>query len=182
MMSSRTIAGSGGWSGIAWVATKGTLAADASEADRRAHAVRETMRRVRIVDDPWRLPLVAPRLEAVDGDRAAPMPINGDFAEMAAEAFFVWLRNALAHGDGRSIRPLHKPSRRDERELLTGFRIRPVATDERPKPLTLHLYHDDMRRIGATLADLFCASLSGGERYFEEEVGTAHLIEVIQVA
>jgi hypothetical protein len=39
-----------------------------------------------------------------------------------------------------------------------------------------------MRRIGATLADLFCASLSGGERYFEEEVGTAHLIEVIQVA
>jgi len=51
-----------------------------------------------------------------------------------------------------------------------------------PLRLTLHLFHDDMRRLGSVLADRFCTSLSGGEQYFEEEAGTARIAEAPRVA
>jgi hypothetical protein len=39
-----------------------------------------------------------------------------------------------------------------------------------------------MKRIGAILADLFCHSLGGGDRYFELEAGTASIEEATRVA
>jgi hypothetical protein len=103
--------------------------------------------------------------------------INTDFAEMTTEGFFKWLRDALAHGDGRSIKPIHKFSVRRQKTLLAGFQI--VFSERRnsDRNLALALYHPDMRRIGANLADLFCQSLSGGDRYFEQEAGTAKIEE-----
>lgn len=166
-----------------WVAGREpALRRNATEADRRAHAFREGMRADRITDDPWRLPRVAPRLEPVGDAADAPPAINGDFEGMTGEAFFKWLRDALAHGDGRSIRPLHKESRRDGRTLLAGFRVECRASRDDSRRLTLHLHYDDMRRLGSVLADRFCTSLSGGNRYFEEEVGTARIAEATCVA
>ena len=43
--------------------------------------------------------------------------------------------------------------------------------------LTLSLYHADMTRIGAILADAFCKALSGGDRYFEQDAATATITE-----
>jgi hypothetical protein len=61
--------------------------------------------------------------------------------------------------------------------LLAGFQIVCSERKSSDRRLTLALYHDDMRRIGIISADLFCQSLSGGNRYFEQEVGTAGIDE-----
>jgi hypothetical protein len=34
------------------------------------------------------------------------------------------------------------------------------------------VFHDDMRRIGGILADLFCQALSGGDRYVNIDEAT----------
>ena len=108
--------------------------------------------------------------------------INSDFADMSAEAFFKWLRDALAHGDGRTIRPIHKRSTRGNKTLLAGFKIVFAERRGADRELTLALHHADMKRIGAILADLFCHSLSGGNRYFEQEASTASIDEATRVA
>jgi len=95
------------------------------------------------------------------------------FQDMNAEEFFEWLRNALAHGDGRSIKPLHNRSQGSNKTSLAGFEIVP----EKRSKLHLTLYHSDMTRIGRILADVFCKELSGGDKYFEQEAGTATITE-----
>lgn len=154
-------------------------------ADHQAHDAREALRESMILDEPWRLSRRAPQFIAVDDKREPPdagTQVNSDFVGVTAEVFFKWLRDALAHGDGRTIRPIHKRSVRGNKTLLAGFEI--VFAEERgsDRNLILALYHSDMRRIGAILADLFCQSLSGGDRYFEQEAGTANIEEVERVA
>lgn len=170
----------------AWIAgNNGQLAQLADPADRRAHGVREAMRGTLIVADPWHLSRVAPQILLMDVEGQPPVPadgINADFEEMSAEAFFKWLRDALAHGDGRTIHPIHKRSARNGEALLAGFRIMFRAEQNAPALLTLHLFHDDMRRLGSQLAELFCRSLSGEDQFFEHEVGTARLREATNAA
>jgi hypothetical protein len=170
----------------AWVAgDRPALTPDADENDLRAHRTREELGRVLITADPWRLSLTDPQIAFLaDGADEAPSGarINSDFENMPADRFFQWLRNAIAHGDGRSMRPIHKISRRTGQPLLAGFRFKCKAHHRAPRMLTLDLYHDDMRRLGIELADLFCSSLSGGDGYFEEEVGTARLQEAASAA
>jgi hypothetical protein len=91
---------------------------------------------------------------------------------MTAESFFKWLRDALAHGDGRTIRPIHKRSERTGKTLLAGFRVEFAKQKGSRENLQLCLFHDDMRRIGAILADLFCQALSGGDRYVNIDEAT----------
>lgn len=151
------------------------------DADHAARNAREGLRESRICDEPWLLSRTPPQIAMVDhdhGSRIGAPEINSDFAEMTAEEFFKWLRDALAHGDGRTIRPIHKRSVRGNKTLLAGFEI--VFTERKgaARQLTLALYHADMKRIGAILADLFCKSLSGGDRYFEQEAATASIEEV----
>ena len=144
-------------------------------ADHQAHDAREALRGKMILDEPWRLSRVAPTIILID--RAGDSPpqdqaINSDFENMTAESFFKWLRDALAHGDGRTIRPIHKRSVRTRKTLLAGFRIEFAAQAGSTRYLTLSLFHDDMRRMGATLADLFCQALSGGDRYVDKDAAT----------
>jgi hypothetical protein len=151
-----------------------------AEADHAARDARERLRYTRISDPPWLLSRAPPNNILVDraGDRPlGNQQINTDFAEMTAEDFFKWLRDALAHGDGRSIKPIHKFSVRRQKTLLAGFQIVFSERKNSDRNLALTLYHADMRRIGANLADLFCQSLSGGDRYFEQEAGTAKIEE-----
>lgn len=153
--------------------------------DHQAHNAREALRESMILDEPWRLSRRAPQVVAVDNEQAPPVAgkeINSDFVGITAEAFFKWLRDAFAHGDGRTIRPIHKRSVRADKTLLAGFEIVFAERRGSDRNLTLALYHADMRRLGAILADLFCQSLSGGDRYFEQEAGTANIEEVERVA
>lgn len=170
----------------AWVAgNHGQRGEWEDQADHRAHNVRESMRDRLITDDPWRLSLVAPQIVLVDradGREIQDRRINADFEAMTAENFFKWLRDALAHGDGRTIKSIHKQSARNGKTLLAGFQVEFNAERRAAQKLTLDLFHDDMRRIGSVLADLFCSSLSGGDRYFEEEAGTARIEEADRVA
>jgi hypothetical protein len=170
----------------AWVAgNNGQRGQWQDQADHLAHDVREAMRGKLISDNPWRLSLAVPQIALVDRGEEREIRerrINADFEEMTAENFFKWLRDALAHGDGRTIKPIHKLSTQTGNALLAGFRVEFNAERGAAQTLKLDLFHDDMRRIGSVLADLFCQSLSGGDRYFEEEAGTARLQEAASAA
>ena len=95
----------------AWVAgNHGVRGNWDNPADHLAHDVREAMRGKLITEAPWSLTQVTPRIALVDGDDGPASRrhrVNGDFEAMTAEDFFKWLRDALAHGDGRIIRPIH---------------------------------------------------------------------------
>jgi len=169
----------------AWVAgNQHALGPNADENDRRAHETRKELGRALITNDPWRLSTTDPQI-AVLGDERDQVPdgarINSDFENMTAEAFFKWLRNAIAHGDARTVQPIHKDSVRTGTPLLAGFRFK-FAEHRSRRELELALYHDDMRRLGSCLADLFCQSLSGGDRYFEAEAGIAQFREDVNAA
>ena len=151
-----------------------------SQADHAARQAREALRVVSISDPPWSLSKVRPRFGRAkerDVSDLAHERINTDFEGMTAEQFIKWLRDALAHGDGRTIRPIHKPSRTSDRTYLAGFKIVFPADKRSMQHLTLSLYHADTVRIGSILADTLCKALSGGDRYFEEELGTAMIME-----
>lgn len=145
------------------------------QADHAAFGARQRLADVKIMDAPWSLSR-RPPLSAMqaDGDHS----INRDFEEISAEDFVVWLRNALAHGDGRSIRPLHKPSRDHSREWLAGMIIDFEERKGSERRLTVALYDSDMRRIGVQLADLFCQSLAGDRDYDQLDEATRIVEEV----
>ena len=160
----------------AWVAGKHRVRGNwANPADHRAHDVREALHEKRITEDPWCLSRQPP--EVMLADHAGEHAVNADFAEMSAEDFFRSLRDALAHGDGRSIRPIHKLSRRHDTTLLAGFEIKIAGTNGAKEDLVLSLYSADIRRMGIELADRFCQALRGGDHHFEEEAGTDRIKE-----
>lgn len=164
----------------AWVGGNGVGRPDwFDNADDAARDARNHLGTSTIFDAPWLLSRSPPKVvlvEYADG-WADELAINVDFDGMSAQAFFKWLRDAIAHGDGRTIRPLHKRSNKSNRVLLAGFRIRFAEQRGSRHNLTLDLYHHDMRRLGSALADVFCRSLSGGSQYFEQEAGTAAIVE-----
>jgi hypothetical protein len=145
-------------------------------ADGLAHGARENLRGALIVDDPWKLSTRTPALIDVDA-YWTEQAINSDFTEMTAESFFKWVRDALAHGDGRTISPLHKPSKDHSKNWLAGFEIDFEDKKGSEHRLHLTLYLADMLRLGSILADQFCAFLSGGPNYFRDDVATATILE-----
>ncbi len=150
------------------------------QADHAAREAREALRVTGICDPPWSLSKARPRFgraQERDVSDFVPETINTDFEGMSAEQFLKWLRDALAHGDGRTIRPLHKPSRTSDRTHLAGFKIVFPVERKSKDVLTLSLYQADMVRIGSILADTFCKKLSGGDRYFEDDPGSTLILE-----
>jgi hypothetical protein len=165
----------------AWVAGNAGARRDwDSPVDHHAHSVREGLRLQKIMEDPWLLSREEPSSATSRGDEGPAFDgerVNADFEEMTVEEFTNWLRNALAHGDGRTIRPLHRVSQRSRKTLLIGVRIESKQNLRSSRILTLSLYHSDIIRVGGLLADLFCRSLSGGSHYFEREGGDAAVAE-----
>ncbi len=149
---------------LLWTTRRIRVAHAVGPADHAAQRAFQNLQRQMIFDPPWSLSRQPPNLDNADvlGDRGE---VNADFAVTTVCDFSVWLRNALAHGDGRSIRPIHKQSRSTGREYLVGF----VLAENRGPGRTLHLYHQDMIRIGRELANNFCQELSQGVEYFEED-------------
>jgi|ERR1700688_1338122 len=142
----------------------------ARPSDHAARAVRAALEATNVFEPPWLLSQSLREATTVNEPGIRAGRINADFKDMTAEEFIKWLRDALAHGDGRTIKPLHKRSNRDGNSLLAGFEIQATARGDKERRLTL--YHADMNRIGAILADTFCQALSGGDKYFEQEAGT----------
>ncbi|MGA7329275.1 MAG: hypothetical protein WBX25_33530 [Rhodomicrobium sp.] len=143
------------------------------DADLAANAVRRRLREDLILDPPWSLLQAEPLFQNANRKHVRPRPINGDFAGVTAEDFFKWCRDAIAHGDGRTIRPIHKPSRQEPgKALLAGFQIVFRRTRQDPDYWTLHLYQPDMVRIGGQLADAFCRQMSRDHEYFQQDMAT----------
>lgn len=143
-----------------------------SDADHSALAARTALGEARIVDPPWSLSRTFPQHHG-EGE------VNGDFVEMPAWEFFKWLRDALAHGDGRFIRPLHWRSPDSGKEWLGGFRISfPVTREPGARRLCVHLFKSDLQRLGSQLADLFCLHLAKDGDYGFSDEATRGLLEV----
>ncbi|MBS0244256.1 MAG: hypothetical protein JSS20_18965 [Proteobacteria bacterium] len=123
--------------------------------------LRDRLNNTTIYEEPWLLSRAHPDFPKAPENEYRPEigPINSDFEGKSAAAFLKWLRDALAHGDGRSILPLHKPSVRYDKTLLAGFKVVFNEVRGADRILTLHLYHQDMLRIGKALADDFCREL-----------------------
>lgn len=97
--------------------------------DAQARAVGKALNDVLIQDKPWCVQ---------------------QFPQMPALEFFILIRDAVAHGDARSVTPLNNG------ELLVGqaFRI---------KGQILDLRRADMRRLGCQLARVFCDTMAMAE-------------------
>jgi hypothetical protein len=159
-----------------WVGGRGEQAQPwFNERDHAARKLRDELGDAKIIDGPWSLAQEAPR------PASAPESVNGDFSAMNARDFIEWLRNALAHSDGREaggskgggrIAPLNHSSRKGGKSL-DGFKISFAAKQGSETLLTASLYRADMVRIGSLLADAFCKALSDGEEYFERDAATA---------
>ena len=118
--------------------------------DHNAHNAREKMRATNIVAHPWLLSTTRPRFTGGNRERELPLgnpKVNTDFEEMNAEVFFKWLRDAIAHGDGRTIRPIHNLSNGPGKTLLTGFEIVFEERKGSKRLLTLALYNSDLIHI-----------------------------------
>ena len=137
-------------------------------ADHAAQQVLRNLHQQQITDSPWGLSRLPPALEGADilGDER---DVNAAFVGMTVGDFTIWLRNALAHGDGRTITPIHKRSLRTGKDYLAGFRIAFAQERHAERILTLHLYHQDIVRIGKSLAENFCRMLREGDAQFNAE-------------
>lgn len=145
-----------------------------NEADKSALAAREALGETRIGDPPWNLSRTFP-------DHHGEGAVNHDFSDMPAWEFFKWLRDALAHGDGRSIRPIHWQSLESGKMWLGGFRVE-FAASKQPdaRTLSVHLFKADLQTLGSQLADLFCQHLSRNGGYGFSDEATRGLVESVQ--
>ncbi|MER9253978.1 hypothetical protein NKI59_19515 [Mesorhizobium sp. M0598] len=166
-----------------WVAGKKARQPLVGEADQAADEFRKALAKELITSEPWSLSRRVPRFELVPqiGTNSRELSVNGDFQDMPVEAFAEWLRNAIGHGDGRTIRPLHKHERPAYKTWLSGFQVFFPETQTSERVLHLCLYDTDMRRIGSLLADRFCEALSRAPTYYMADVAT-RVIETERVA
>ncbi len=174
---------------LLWTKNRGWVAGNsggnvdfADAADQAAHDFRRILGNEVITAEPWSLPLREPRfIVLAEQEQVAASPINGDFKEMPVEDFVKWLRDAFGHGDGRTIRPLHKTGKQSDQTWISGFRIRFDQTKNSKRKFDLHFYEADMRRIGSLLADRFCKALAAAPTYYNEDVAT-RVVESEEVA
>jgi hypothetical protein len=129
-----------------------------TSADCAAANLGEKLETGTISDDPWHVLMV----ERVVLGAAVPAPVN--FDGHSPLKFLINLRDAMAHGDGRNVKPFNRRSNGEDHDLL-GFTFK----CEEPgggRPATwsgeITLLESDMRHIGGELARLYCDAVSGG--------------------
>lgn len=137
--------------------------------DLAAAQARAQLNAVNISQEPWCLSLVRPG--------ARDEPINEAVGELSAEEFFKWLRDAIAHGDGRTITPISGRSPTTGRTWLVGFRVEFPKKKGAVERYVVELFKDDLLRLGDQLAHMFCRSLSGEAEFVEIDVATRRLEE-----
>jgi len=155
---------------LLWTKNRMWVQAVNGPADTQAAAARVKLGDALIVDPPWNLSQEFPP-DHVPGE------VNADFVTMQASAFFKWLRDALAHGDGRTIRPLHWYSTKTDNEWLGGFLVEFPEAKGSDRILTLHLFKRDIQNLGQRLADLFCQHLAQGNDYHFRDSATLRVLE-----
>jgi len=113
-----------------------------SPEDRAAVSVKKALELQRVEALPWGLKT---------GAAGSAPAAHGDFIGFTAFRFLEWLRNAICHGDARQIAPVNHGNK------LTGFEVRATARNDQERALVLT--ENDWRRIGSSLAQMYCEAL-----------------------
>lgn len=114
-----------------------------SPEDHAAISVKKALDQQRVEALPWGL--------KSDGAGTNPRD-HGDFKGFTAFDFLKWLRDASCHGDARQIAPVNHGNK------LTGFELSAKGLgDDRMRCLILS--ESDLRRIGGSLASIYCEAL-----------------------
>lgn len=130
---------------VCWVMQRARTPVNRNDqADRQAREVGIALQGSRISGEPWSL---------------------NSIPDMTAFDFFIAVRNAVAHGDGRQIRPLN------ENGILVGQIVPIIGTE-------IRLNRADMCRLGCGLARIFCATMAE----HEQEGPLLDLVKEIQPA
>lgn len=119
-------------------------------ADRSARTVLELLKKQKIKKLPWSYV-----------DRTDP-----GVGELTADRFFVALRDACAHGDGRSVRPNNR--QHGAKRVLVGFTFE-CRVAGRGRVTAITLAQGDFRRLGVGLAEMFCDALQRGDENFRRD-------------
>jgi len=123
-----------------------------------AHPVWQNLKQERAIDAPWLLSDL--KMEVID--------VGESIEALPASVFLVSLRNAIAHGDERRVRPLHHGEKGKADRRLTGFILELDLVDQGQKRNEaprwgrhrISMNQIDLRRIGMALADRFVSVLS----------------------
>jgi hypothetical protein len=132
--------------------------------DRAVAGLRKKLERP-IADDPWRMQTERVVL-------SAKVPGAKNFDGHDALRFLKNLRDAMAHGDARTVEPFNQPSRGGYQNLC-GFLFKCAELD-RNRNVTwsgeIALLESDMRHIGCELARIYCDALRGTDQNFVDDV------------
>lgn len=140
---------------LCWVMQRVCVGQAQTPADQRAAGLYQELKDMPASAAPWLVQTVAAgqiaKLAGVAG--VVPPPVNFD-AHNAAR-FLKNLRDAMAHGDARNVRPFNAG------ETLVGFTFRCEERNGWRGQVTL--LRSDMQRIGIGLAQLYCHALAQKE-------------------
>jgi hypothetical protein len=130
-----------------------------------ATEVLEKLNQEALDSSPWLIPTSIPSMTSFH--EALPLRVGpfSDFADRSVGQFLIDIRNAVAHGDARCVRPFPEPKPGTTDLHLLGFKFDCSEIEGSGKHQKLAwsgsitLLETDMRRIGSELAERFCKAL-----------------------
>lgn len=138
--------------------------------DRAASALLATLRNEPVIADPWR---ISAEPAARIGEHGVQVPKPEGFEHHDAARFLINLRDAMAHGDARNVKPYNHG------EVLVGFRFE--CSEIRNRQVVwqgrIVLLRSDMRRIGSGLASRYCEVIKAADETGQLEARADAMIE-----
>lgn len=138
--------------------------------DRAASALLAALRNEPVSDDPWSI-WTEPAARISEGGVQVPPPEG--FEHHDAARFLINLRDAMAHGDARNVKPYNHG------EVLVGFNFECCELRNR-KPVwqgRIVLLRSDMRRIGGALASRYCETIKAADETGQLQARADGMIE-----
>lgn len=132
--------------------------------DKAAIWLHKKLSKSKVEDELWKLRIYNP------GSRIKPH--HADFKNYSVIEFVKWLRDALAHCDGRKIEPMCEDG------VLIGFCVSGKARNDKERQL--RLTEEDLRRIGIALADNFCKAIRRGAHSDDSHFGADATNSIIE--
>ena len=149
------------------------LAKSPSPIDESAQKLYQQLSTQRIAEQPWNIyTRPVPRIDQFDG-RSVEIPAPINFDSHSAFRFLKNLRDSVAHGDSRNVKPFHFPASRGSERVLAGFTFSCEEFDDgRNKPATWNgsvtLLEGELRATGVTLARMYCRALRGASAFVDD--------------
>lgn len=141
-----------------------------TDTDRAAGALLAELENEQVTAEPWGI-LSDPAARIVAGGVPVPSPEN--FENHNAARFLINLRDAMAHGDARNVKPFNHG------ELLLGFSF-DCSELKRGRVVwqgRIVLLRSDMRRIGSALAARYCDKVKAADAGGQLEARAAGMVE-----